>query len=129
MDMKIDAQRMRSERLRRAWSQDHLATISGLGLRTVQRIERTGAASLESAAALASVLELPVEELLTGGAVAPGFAGKLLALRPWLLLPCAVAALLLLPPELNTQAAILLGLWVGFEVVVALARRRGAGAT
>jgi transcriptional regulator with XRE-family HTH domain len=63
MDMKVDSKRIRAERERRAWSQEHLATVSGLGLRTIQRIEKTGAASFESARALASVFEVDVATL------------------------------------------------------------------
>jgi transcriptional regulator with XRE-family HTH domain len=63
MDMRIDAKRIRAERERRAWSQEHLATVTGLGLRTIQRIEKTGAASFESARSLAAVLEVDVAEL------------------------------------------------------------------
>jgi DNA-binding XRE family transcriptional regulator len=63
MDMRIDSKRIRAERERRAWSQEHLATVTGLGLRTIQRIEKTGAASFESARALAAVLEISVGEL------------------------------------------------------------------
>jgi transcriptional regulator with XRE-family HTH domain len=63
MDMRIDAKRIRAERERRAWSQEHLAIVSGLGLRTIQRIEKTGAASFESARALAAVLEVDVAAL------------------------------------------------------------------
>jgi len=63
MDMRIDAKRIRAERERRAWSQEHLATVSGLGLRTIQRIEKTGAASFESARALAAVFEVDVAGL------------------------------------------------------------------
>lgn len=63
MDMRVDPKRIRAERERRAWSQEHLATVSGLGLRTVQRIEKTGAASFESARALAAVFEVSVVDL------------------------------------------------------------------
>jgi len=63
MDMRIDSKKIRAERERRAWSQEHLATVSGLGLRTIQRIEKTGAASFESARALASVFEVSVADL------------------------------------------------------------------
>ncbi len=63
MDMRIDPKKIRAERERRAWSQEHLATVSGLGLRTIQRIEKTGAASFESARALASVFEVRVADL------------------------------------------------------------------
>ena len=63
MDMRVDPKRIRAERERRAWSQEHLATVSGLGLRTIQRIEKTGAASFESALALAAVFEVSVADL------------------------------------------------------------------
>jgi len=64
VDMKIDAKRIRSERERRAWSQAHLAEVAGLSLRTVQRIERSGAASFETAKALAAVFEMDVAALM-----------------------------------------------------------------
>lgn len=64
MDMQVDAQLIRNERLKRAWSQEQLAQVSGLGMRTVQRIENGGNASLETIKALSAVLELPVETLL-----------------------------------------------------------------
>ena len=65
MDMQVDAQLIKSERLKRAWSQEQLAQLSGLGIRTVQRIESGGNASLETIKALSAVLELPVEALLS----------------------------------------------------------------
>jgi transcriptional regulator with XRE-family HTH domain len=61
--MQIDAKLIRSEREQRAWSQEHLAAVTGLGLRTIQRIEKTGAASFESARALAAVFERHVASL------------------------------------------------------------------
>jgi transcriptional regulator with XRE-family HTH domain len=61
--MQIDSNRIRTERERRAWSQEHLAEVAGLSLRTVQRIESTGAASFETTKALASVFELDVATL------------------------------------------------------------------
>jgi len=64
MKMKIDNNLVKSERKNRAWSQDHLAEVTGLGLRTIQRIEKTGTASYESAKALASVFLLDVNELI-----------------------------------------------------------------
>lgn len=63
MDMKIDSSYIKAQRTRRAWSQEHLAEVTGLGLRTIQRIEKTGAASYESARALAAVFEMDVAEL------------------------------------------------------------------
>jgi len=63
MDMRVNSKRIRSEREKRAWSQEHLADVSGLGVRTVHRIENTGIASLESVKALASVFELEISQL------------------------------------------------------------------
>ena len=63
MDMKVDSSYIKAQRAQRAWSQEHLAEVSGLGLRTIQRIEKTGAASYESARSLAAVFEIDVAEL------------------------------------------------------------------
>ena len=63
MDMKVDSSYIKAQRSRRAWSQEHLAEVTGLGLRTIQRIEKTGAASYESARSLAAVFEIDVAEL------------------------------------------------------------------
>jgi transcriptional regulator with XRE-family HTH domain len=63
MDMNVDSKLVRSEREKRAWSQELLATASGLGLRTIQRVETTGLGSYETAKAIAAVLELKVSDL------------------------------------------------------------------
>ena len=76
MDMRVDSKRIRAERERRAWSQEHLATVSGLGLRTIQRIEKTGAASFESARALAAVLEVDVAHLRVARDDDPGESSR-----------------------------------------------------
>jgi transcriptional regulator with XRE-family HTH domain len=60
MDMQIDSTRVRAERERRAWSQEHLAEVSGLALRTIQRVESTGNGSYETVKALAAVIECDV---------------------------------------------------------------------
>ncbi|MEM7078377.1 MAG: helix-turn-helix transcriptional regulator [Pseudomonadota bacterium] len=61
--MQLNTDRIRAARESRGWSQSQLARVSGLGLRTVQRIESSGSASFESATALASVLEVGVTDL------------------------------------------------------------------
>jgi transcriptional regulator with XRE-family HTH domain len=63
MDMQIDPNRIRTERERRAWSQEHLAEVAGLSLRTIQRVETTGSASYETVKSIAAVLGLDVAEL------------------------------------------------------------------
>jgi len=57
--------RIRKLRLERGWSQETLAEISGLSVRTIQRIERGGAASLETMNALAAAFDLDVASLAT----------------------------------------------------------------
>jgi transcriptional regulator with XRE-family HTH domain len=64
MPVRVDPERTRDERRRRGWSQLHLAMVSGLGLRTIQRIERSGAASYDSAQALAACFDVPLGQLL-----------------------------------------------------------------
>lgn len=46
---------VRKLRLKRGWSQEHLATLTDLNVRTIQRIERGQPASLESRKSLAAV--------------------------------------------------------------------------
>lgn len=65
--MRINAKLVKRERKKRAWSQEHLARVTGLGMRTIQRIESTGLASNESVASIATVLEMNVPELLGEG--------------------------------------------------------------
>ena len=45
------------------WSQDQLSTMSGLSLRTIQRIESGNRASLESLKSLAAVFEVDISTL------------------------------------------------------------------
>lgn len=63
MDMQINIELIKSQRNKRAWSQTQLAEVSGLSLRTIQRVEKTGSASLESVKSIASAFELSVENM------------------------------------------------------------------
>ncbi len=47
----------------RAWSQDQLAEISGLSVRTIQRIENGGPASYETLKSLAAAFDIAMDEL------------------------------------------------------------------
>jgi transcriptional regulator with XRE-family HTH domain len=62
MDMKVDSSYLKAQREQRAWSQEHLAEVTGLGLRTIQRIETTGMASYESARSLTTVFGVDVAD-------------------------------------------------------------------
>lgn len=52
-------------RLQRGWSQQQLAELSGLSVRTIQRIESGQAASAETLKSLASVFEIDFSQLNT----------------------------------------------------------------
>ena len=54
---------VRKLRLQRGWSQEQLATLTGLSVRTIQRIEQGQQPGLESLKALAAVFELDVTQL------------------------------------------------------------------
>ncbi|NKI36133.1 DUF805 domain-containing protein [Wenzhouxiangella sp. XN79A] len=79
--MRIDSLRVRALRRARHWSQDQLADACGLNLRTVQRLESSGRASLDSLRALAAVFEVEVDSLSVdcGSAMAP--SGAVAAIR------------------------------------------------
>ncbi|RDL44896.1 XRE family transcriptional regulator [Marinomonas piezotolerans] len=55
--------RIKKLRLQRGWSQDQLSQLSGLSVRTIQRIESGQKAGLESLKALAAVFETTVSNL------------------------------------------------------------------
>ncbi|MBD3653548.1 helix-turn-helix domain-containing protein [Kangiella sp.] len=51
---------VRKLRLKRGWSQEHLAELTGVSTRTIQRIERGQTPSLETKNALAAVFEVDI---------------------------------------------------------------------
>ncbi|WP_020208596.1 2TM domain-containing protein [Gilvimarinus chinensis] len=53
---------VRKLRLQRGWSQEELAEISALSIRTIQRIERGQTPSLESRKALASAFDIDISQ-------------------------------------------------------------------
>ena len=61
--MLINADRIAELCRKRHWSQDELATAAGLNLRTVQRVENAGSASLQTLKAIAAALEADVDDL------------------------------------------------------------------
>ena len=55
--------RVKQLRLQRAWSQEQLAELAGVSVRTIQRIENGDRPGLETLSALAAVFEINVAEL------------------------------------------------------------------
>ncbi|MBB6183912.1 helix-turn-helix transcriptional regulator [Oleiagrimonas soli] len=68
-DMKVSSSVIRRLRTERGWSQDQLAIASGLSLRTIQRVEAKGIASMASAVSLAATFEVCLIELQNEPAV------------------------------------------------------------
>jgi transcriptional regulator with XRE-family HTH domain len=127
MDMKLNSAVIRQEREKRAWSQDHLAGVTGLALRTIQRIESTGSASYESAGAIAAVFDLPVADL-RDCALEP--AAQSTGSGPWFtwhrlltLLGCGLLAAVFLPPDFHQQIPAAVAIWLGCELAIHTRRR------
>lgn len=56
--MKINAERVKQLRAEKNWSQEKLSEASGIGLRTIQRLESSGKASRETVRLLTAVFNL-----------------------------------------------------------------------
>lgn len=65
MRFKTDAAKIKRWREERHWSQEHLAEVAGIGIRTVQRLENGEQASRESMMALAAAFDVDVMALST----------------------------------------------------------------
>lgn len=113
MDMKLNAERIRTLREQRAWSQEHLATVAGLSTRTLQRIEAGAAASQETCMALAAALDIPVR-LITGTPLPTD-----ISTGPSLPRPLSPASSWLMPAVL----LVCLVVWFGYSIGKDMAER------
>lgn len=64
MEMKINSELIVKLRKEKGWSQQHLSLVSGVSLRTIQRVENEGNTSIETLKSLASAFELDFQNLL-----------------------------------------------------------------
>ena len=64
MEIKLNIKVIKQARMTKNWTQQQLAEICGLSLRTIQRIEKSGIASQESVASLSSVFEIDKEKFI-----------------------------------------------------------------
>lgn len=62
--MQLSVEKLKQQRDARAWTQSHLAEVSDISLRTIQRIEKSGIASQESVQAICAAYEITVEQLI-----------------------------------------------------------------
>ncbi len=74
--MEIDSNLVKKLRVAKGWSQEQLSEASGLSLRTVQRLENGGNASIESLRALAAAFGVDPNELLRDESATPSPAGS-----------------------------------------------------
>lgn len=65
MYMTINSEKIKTLRKKANWSQEELATASGLSIRTVQRAESEGNAALETQRALAAAFDVQPEALMS----------------------------------------------------------------
>lgn len=63
-EMKISPATVRRFRTERGWSQEQLAVVSGLSLRTIQRVEADGSASQETRMSLAATFGIQLSDLV-----------------------------------------------------------------
>lgn len=134
-EMAINAQRLRALREQRGWSQEQLADVSGLSARTIQRVEATGAASLETRMALAAALSLAPADLLAAAQPVPDDVpgdvpaqAHATATRPWRRQDTVLTVILLL--VLVVFAQMFFGYIVGRDMAIrdnAHAQREAAG--
>lgn len=60
--MEVNAQLIKQYRTDKAYTQQHLADVCGVSLRTIQRVERYGVASSETLMSLSAVFEVDNRE-------------------------------------------------------------------
>ncbi|WP_133405291.1 helix-turn-helix domain-containing protein [Parashewanella tropica] len=62
--MDVNAKTIKQYRLVKGWTQQHLAEICGVSLRTIQRVERYGTASNDTAMGIASAFETDISQII-----------------------------------------------------------------
>ncbi|QPG07214.1 helix-turn-helix transcriptional regulator [Salinimonas marina] len=77
--MKINSKLVVELRKQKAWSQQQLSIVSGVSLRTIQRVENEGNASLETVKSLASAFETEIQSITQQPAKVKTFRGSALA--------------------------------------------------
>lgn len=62
--MLVDAKKVKLLRLEKNWTQQHLADVCDLSMRTIQRVEKDGVASNETVSAYAAIFELNSSDII-----------------------------------------------------------------
>ena len=98
--MEICAIAVKKHRTDKVWTQQHLADVCGVSLRTIQRVERYGTASAETLMSLSSVFDVahqslarPDTEKIETDITSPTSQSIILLMVSATLLGCMVGAL------------------------------------
>lgn len=67
LDSRVIGQTIKSLRLSRNWTQDHLADIVGYSVRNLRRIENDGTSSIDIINTFAEVFKVSAIDILSGG--------------------------------------------------------------
>ena len=62
--MLVDSKKMKQLRQSKNWTQQHLADVCDLSMRTIQRVEKDGVASNETISSYAAVFETQASEIV-----------------------------------------------------------------
>jgi transcriptional regulator with XRE-family HTH domain len=118
MDMKAKSSLIRKYRTERLWSQEQLAEISGLGLRTIQRLEARGSGSQESIKALAAVFNVEADTLFWRDGAFQTYKHKQWGFATLIIMPLIAAVILGINDVVSLPAA---GIGVLFGVLTLVA--------
>lgn len=120
MDMKVKSSLIRKYRAERLWSQEQLAKVSGLGLRTIQRLESRGSASQETIKALAAVFEQKPESLVWRDGAYQAYEHKQWGIVLFAVIPILAACVLLFSSQVKEIPSIALGVVFGLLTVITI---------
>ena len=67
LDSRVIGQTIKSLRLSRNWTQDHLADVVGYSVRNLRRIENDGTSSIDIVNTFAEVFKISAIDILSGG--------------------------------------------------------------
>lgn len=120
MNMNVKSSLIRKYRMDRFWSQEHLAGATGLGLRTVQRVESNGRCSPDSLKALAAVFEVSPDVLIKREQAFQPYEHRQIGLAMLLIMPTAMALLLAVNYFVSLPHVLLGGLLCSLTAVTLL---------
>jgi len=118
MDMKAKSSLIRKYRTERLLSQEQLAEISGLGLRTIQRLEARGSGSQESIKALAAVFKVDADSLFWRDGAFQTYKHKQWGFATLVIMPVIAATILVINESFPLPAA---GIGILFGVLTLVA--------